>query len=437
MPVGLGRKGRVTKRKTRPPVNKKACEKVSNPIEYDRDEQEPMNENEDEMNSSSLTKLGDAVAADVKVPNTTTGFRLVDLELLLKFVLRFPCRYCMKFGLGVVDEYKQGMYSMIRIQCHICDKIFPLKTCGRTPNGFEANVRFVGAVYEMGGHRSMGQKFCTEMNMPPPPARNSWYATSEKIGNAASVAAQENMDFVANDIKTKVEVENPGQGKVSEITVSCDGTWQRRGFSSRNGVATVLTVDGMNRKVIDTVTLSNHCDACMKKKKKCTDEEFLDWQVGDHGARCQKNYDGSAGSMEPTGMDRIFRRSEAKYKLQYTGYLGDGDSKIFTNLKNADTPIYQDKELVKLECCGHIQKKMYNRLKKVATNCKNKVYKHQGKSHKGIQGKGLLTDKQIKKMQGHYGSAIRENAGNLSAMQRAVWNIFYHRNGEHEQCPDW
>ena len=27
------------------------------------------------------------------------------------------------------------------------------------------------------------------------------------------------------------------------VTVSCDGTWQRRGFSSKNGVATVMSVN--------------------------------------------------------------------------------------------------------------------------------------------------------------------------------------------------
>ena len=54
--------------------------------------------------------------------------------------------------------------------------------------------------------------------------------------------------------------------------MSCDGTWQRRGFcrgfASKNGVATVLIVnpDGP-AKVIDVDVASNHCDACAKSKE--------------------------------------------------------------------------------------------------------------------------------------------------------------------------
>ena len=44
----------------------------------------------------------------------------------------------------------------------------------------------------------------------------------------------------------------------SDITVSCDGTWQKRGFSSKNGVVTVVTVNGLSSKIIDTETLTNH-----------------------------------------------------------------------------------------------------------------------------------------------------------------------------------
>ena len=49
------------------------------------------------------------------------------------------------------------------------------------------------------------------------------------------------------------------------VTVACDGTWQRRGFSSKNGVATCLSISRKRpSKVIDAEVLTNYCDACKK-----------------------------------------------------------------------------------------------------------------------------------------------------------------------------
>lgn len=41
-------------------------------------------------------------------------------------------------------------------------------------------------------------------------------------------------------------------------------------------------------------------------------------------------------------------------------------------------------------------------------------------------GKGRLTDGNIDKLQVFYGGAIRNNPGNVDAMYRAVWAVFYH-----------
>ncbi len=52
------------------------------------------------------------------------------------------------------------------------------------------------------------------------------------------------------------------EAKGNEVTVSCDGIWQKQGFSSKNGVFIVATVNGLNSKIIDTETLTNHCNKC-------------------------------------------------------------------------------------------------------------------------------------------------------------------------------
>ena len=79
-------------------------------------------------------------------------------------------------------------------------------------------------------------------------------------------------------------------------------TWQRRGFASKNGVATVLSVnpDG-HAKVIDVDVASNHGDACAKSHKKLDDEQFAVWYV-QHKGDCSKHHEGSAGQMELKGI---------------------------------------------------------------------------------------------------------------------------------------
>ena len=41
------------------------------------------------------------------------------------------------------------------------------------------------------------------------------------------------------------------------------------------------------------------------------------------------------GKMEVDGMIEIFKRSEEKYQVLYTGYIGDGDSKTFQAIAEA------------------------------------------------------------------------------------------------------
>ncbi|GFU60080.1 uncharacterized protein TNCV_3313001 [Trichonephila clavipes] len=128
--------------------------------------------------------------------------------------------------------------------------------------------------------------------------------------------------------------------------------------------------------------------------------------------------------MEAVGAFRIFERSLIKRDLQYTEYYGDGDSKGFLQVKD----IYGENSVTKLECIGHIQKRVGSRLRKLKKNTK------------GLGGKGKLTDKFIDKLQNYYWIAIRSNVGCLEKIQSAVIAAFFHccssnQNPMHGQCP--
>ncbi|GFW22537.1 uncharacterized protein TNCV_3364491 [Trichonephila clavipes] len=83
-----------------------------------------------------------------------------------------------------------------------------------------------------------------------------------------------------------------------------------------------------------------------------------------HVKECLKNHNGSAGMMETVGMVRIFQRSLSHRSVRYTSYIGDGDSKTFSSI-TASNPYGEDITVSKIECVGHVQKRMGTRLRKL------------------------------------------------------------------------
>ena len=72
-----------------------------------------------------------------------------------------------------------------------------------------------------------------------------------------------------------------------------------------------------------------------------------------------------APGMEPEGAKRIFQRSIDDKNLRYTKFLGDGDGKGFSSIKD----IYDGATVEKLECIGHYQKRVGTRCRKLEKKC--------------------------------------------------------------------
>jgi len=56
------------------------------------------------------------------------------------------------------------------------------------------------------------------------------------------------------------ELHNGDNDNIVDVAVSCDGTWQRRGYASHNGVVSVISMD--TRKVIDIEAMNKSCKKC-------------------------------------------------------------------------------------------------------------------------------------------------------------------------------
>ena len=90
------------------------------------------------------------------------------------------------------------------------------------PKSFEVNRRLVYSMRSLGKGQSGAKKFCTLMNMPP---------------HLKQLPKQ--LKALQRKVCLKLPLKLGGDAIVN-TGVSCDGTWQRRGFSSLNGCVAVI-----------------------------------------------------------------------------------------------------------------------------------------------------------------------------------------------------
>ncbi|GFX90877.1 uncharacterized protein TNCV_3167081 [Trichonephila clavipes] len=169
-------------------------------------------------------------------------------------------------------------------------------------------------------------------------------------------------------------------------------------------------------------------DGCEKWPK--SGHSYEEWKLK-HQPHCVKNHIGSSSKMEVDGMKEIFQRSVPQRNAKYIKYIGDGDTKTFPELQRT-APYSKEK----VECVGHMQKRMGARLRKLKTMNRGKKLSD-GKS---ISGKNRLTDKFIDTITTYYGNAIRQNNSSISDMCQAIWAIYCHYSSTdevpmHHFCP--
>ena len=95
--------------------------------------------------------------------------------------------------------------------------------------------------------------FAMNMNMTQRVTKKNYTATNEKLLLAFVDAAKASMKIAAEEI---IESTPRDEMDVANCDVSIDGTWQKRGFSSRNGVVTII--GKYNGKCIDCQVLCKH-----------------------------------------------------------------------------------------------------------------------------------------------------------------------------------
>ncbi|CAN7988722.1 unnamed protein product [Ixodes hexagonus] len=206
-----------------------------------------------------------------------------------------------------------------------------------------------------------------------------------------------------------------------DVAVMFDGTWQKRGHKSHNGVGAAVSVD--TGLCLDFEVLSNFCLACSRHQDLGSEEEEV-WQAF-HGPVCEKNTECSSHAMETEAAVRIWTRTPSqKTPLRFTKFLSDGDSKAFSAISEAK--VYGETSVTKEDCTNHVAKRLGTALRKLKTP---------------LPRGEKLKDGPIQKLQNYYRIAINSNRGNIQKMYCAIWASYFHSCStnaakSHKFCPE-
>ena len=390
-----------------------------------------MQDSDDESdNQTADSDEDDFMNEDIITDDKLEGSRIVDMGIFGRNLSsQLVCRHC-HCDVQLMEVKRQGLGSEYAFHCSNknCNEQNSFPSCNKIPVGNSSvnsvNRRAVLAMRSIGGGRADLQTFCGIMDLPPPVHASSYNRVNKTLHDSACSVQAASMQRAA---KIEREMAEPIEGEaVRDIDVSVDGTWMTRGHSSKVGVTSLIGC--VTGKVLDAGVLSKTCKSCdFYSKKDKTSEEYRQWDAK-HRPECTKTHTGSAGGMEAKIATTLFGHSVEKYQLRYARFIGDGDTNSFKSV--FESKPYGDQLLVeKIECVGHVQKRMGTRLRKLKSSLSGKTLAD-GKS---IGGRGRLTKEQIDSIQSYYGYAIRNNKNDLVKMREAVWGIFFHKGSSDEE----
>ena len=300
--------------------------------------------------------------------------------------------------------------------------------------------------------------------MPPPVSDSAYQKHNRSVNLASKKVLDEKLSEAGHRVRASLDKDKT---ELLDIAVSFDGTWSKRGFTANYGVGIVISAD--TGEVLDYVVLSKVCEVCKAAEKlKSNPVKYEQWK-NEHVASglCQKNFGGSSPAMEKEAAKILWNRSVEKHQFRYIDMVYDGDSKAYGEVwdtygvcktcakyENMDKQSLEYKNWLKsknyatwenyhhngktkcsrvnkLDCVGHVQKRMGKNL--IPLTGKTKLA-----DGKTVGGKaGRLTRPTIDKLQKYYGNAIRSSVDKkaktsqeidkaVKQMQGAIKAVLYH-----------
>lgn len=367
--------------------------------------------------SSSARKLSTASSEDI-VFSPMQYYRIVEFMTVFGAISNMViCKDC-KQKTSFNESGHRGLGFKIIISCQCGGR--EINSGPFIRNAFEINTRIVLVMRLLGVARNGINLFCGLMDIGQGLSKQTYDNIVQHIHSAVSIA----FDAISKKAIQEEKQKNIQNNRpMTNLKVSGDGSWKKRGFTSLYGVTTLIAY--YTGKVIDICTKSSFCQSCKYWENKAGTEKYVEW-AEDHEETCSANHTGSAGKMEVDSIVEMFRRFDEKFGMKYGTYIGDGHSKTYKGILDSK-PYGEDFEVIKSECIGHVEKRMGSRLRGI-------------KKRERLGGKGKLTDVLINKLTKYYGLAIRRNSDSVENMKNAIMATFDHlistnEKPMHAKCP--
>ena len=221
-----------------------------------------------------------------------TGYRLVDLMCLQTIISAvYLCKICGSGRLEIEDTGRAGLATVISLSCSNA-QCSSVQTYPLVPKSnwyyFDCNRRSVLAARAIGrGHAGL-RKFCGLMNLPPPVCKSAFQRHQKALHAAAKSVAETSMQQASSEVRM-LNVSKERDEHMA--TVTFDGTWMKRGFTSLYGVFTCI--DWEVGRVLDVHVSAKYCQACkgwMERRdhNQISAAEYQAWKT-DHVPQCPIN----------------------------------------------------------------------------------------------------------------------------------------------------
>ncbi|CAG2204291.1 unnamed protein product [Mytilus edulis] len=348
----------------------------------------------------------------------------------------------------VLDTSENG-YRIVNLEClqshvtsitmHACQclKAIQLASIGESPLSLQTEIRSLGlasvlSVQSVWGSIATGNgpshlnEILSTLNSPGI-SQPTFSAIEHDIGKWWSSILDQSM-IEAGQEERQIAIEKGDfHNEIPSITVIMDGGWSKRTHKhSYNALGGVAIIIGKRQKKLLHIGVRNrYCYIC-------NSAESRQESVKPHS--CFKNWNHDSQSMESDIIIEGFKQAESKHGLRYMRVIGDGDSSVFSNIRE-QVPVW-GRYVTKEECANHICKCYRSNLEKLVAD--NPIYKGRHNLTKNVRIRLVsavrcairMRAKEVKEKGVEKTEAVRN-------LRHDIINSVHHVFGKHSNCSDF
>lgn len=211
------------------------------------------------------------------------------------------CSHCKEGTVIFLQESRTGLGNRWFMKCQNNDCGFTslsFDTTSKQERIYDVNRSLVLGLRMIGRGFSAAKKLLSILNLPLPVSRGPWGNHTKALNEIVTKLLEEDLRQAGLEVRQyqlNISEEFEENGVVN-AGVSVDGSWSSRGWTARDGLVSVISID--TGKVLDVVYLTNNCSQCVQKERQVkegeiTHMEYCRWCI-QHEETCMLNHEGSS-----------------------------------------------------------------------------------------------------------------------------------------------